>query len=219
MAVLATAAAAEPAPPLTAVLEGYRERAPLAGFTIVDERPPQDKERDRGSIWITRCAFGVAQYGDEETAPSKMALLRRDLEDELGAQLAGTTLTVERYKVMFNAKMAAVAFAEGTPVKLGPAVVGAILVPHNCPESDYTALEVTNRNSPLIVEIAVRLDGNEYSTRMVQSLDREFFTLGRGYPGFTPPDNGPVLFAALHKANAALVEKLRPILAARQAHP
>ena len=209
--IVTTGCRAEP-PPVTAVLDGFEDRAPLGGFTLVDERPPQDKVRDRGSVWITSCSFGIAQYGDEATLPSKIALLRRDLEDGLGSRLSGVTLTVKRYKIVFNANWAAVKFAEGEPVKLGPALVGAALTPSRCPEFDYQRLEVATDNSPLIVEIAVRLGDSDYAVRVVQSLDKEYFELGKGYPGFNPPDNAPVLLAAMRKAHAALIEKLKPAL-------
>ena len=81
------------------VLSGFQDRPSTINLTIVDLRPQLEKTSERLSPWVTSCDYEIHRLGDETSVPSKLVLLRRDLEDALGGQLKNSTVTVTHYRV------------------------------------------------------------------------------------------------------------------------
>jgi hypothetical protein len=191
----------------TPTLPDYQERPPSPNLTIVDARPDSDRITKPASLWITSCDFGLVRIGDDATLPPKLSILRRDLEDMLAGRLKSATLTVTRYRVYLNQRAVQEnAATGGRPFDL--AVTKILLTPHGCTEGGYEMSEVTNTNSPFIVELAATFDGHEYSVRAVLSPDEEI------RQGIGEPAAAAALFAVLRKADLALAGKLSAALQA-----
>ena len=185
-----------------AVLADFKDRPSTVNFTIVDARPDSDKTSDRLSPWITSCDYGIDVIGDEQTVPSKLVLLRHDLEDALGGRLRDATMTVTRYAVFYNNGKAMRAMVTGTY----PGLAASLLTGagDDCSKEKttggwYQASEVTTPFSPFIVELEATMSGKAYRVRIVFSTDKRY--VGEGGPS-------EFFFDALRKADAALVEQL-----------
>jgi hypothetical protein len=173
-----------------------------AGFTLVDQRPPNEKKNRLWSVWIWNCNFGVYNIGDggigdERLAKDRIGDLRRHLETRFGDRLAGRTLSLTAYRIIVNGNARAKAFSVGGSLG-GGAVAGAVegavasgkTKKAKCSREDMAAgwfdmTEISNSNSPMIVEIAGSLDGKPVSGRSVRSPARELFkevTLKRMHP-------------------------------------
>jgi hypothetical protein len=189
----------------TPTLPGFQERPPSPDLTIVDARPDSERIAKPASLWITSCDFGLVRVGDDATIPSKLTILRRDLEDALAGRLKSATLTVTRYRVYLNQRAAQENVATGgRPFDL--AVTKILLTPSGCSEGGYEMSEVTTTNSPFIVELAATFDGHDYSVRAVLSPNEEI------RQGIGEPAAAAALFAVLHKADLALAGKLSAAL-------
>lgn len=207
--VLGLCACQSPPPPNYPVLPDFVERPAMPGFTFIDARPQQDRVTQGASPWITSCDFGVVRLGDEWTVPSKMTLLRRDLEDAFGNRLAGVTLTVTRYRMFRNQYVQMHQAATSGLPPLGAAIGEALLTPSGCPDGAYKASEVTLPGPPFIVEIAVTFEGREIAVRTVHSMP----PVGQE-PALMPGEASP-MFVIIREADAALVEQLRHALDAQ----
>lgn len=162
------------------------------GFTIVDERPPKEKKNRLWSVWIFDCNFGVynigdAGIGDERLAQDRLGDLRRHLEASLGSRLDGRSLRIGTYRIIVNGNARAKAFSFSGSLgggAVGEAAAGAIADGKTdkakCSREKMAAgwfdmSEITNSNSPMIVEIAGSLDGRPVSGRAVRSPSRELY--------------------------------------------
>lgn len=74
------------------------------------------------------------------------------------------------------------------------------------PETE-TGTEVTTPFSPIVIEIAVAIDGKEFSVRNVYSPEKEID------PAFGNPESASALFAAIRKASGLLVNSIRAKMA------
>lgn len=186
-----------------AVLEGFKDRPSPVNFKVIDARPASDKTSERLSPWITSCTYEIHSIGDEQTVPSKLTILQRDLEDALGDKLKNAVMTVTQYRIFYNNRALMVG-------EVGKGYTGLVpdLMTHagdRCSKEDtgggwYEASEVTTQFSPFVVQIQATLDGKTYSARTV-------FSTRDSYVGMGGPSN--YFFEVIHQANAALIEKLR----------
>lgn len=152
-----------------------------AGFTIVDQRPAKEKKDRLWSVWIWDCNFGVYNIGDRGIGDAKLANdrvgdLRRHLEARLGDRLAGRTLVLGTYRIILNGNARAKAFStSGTIFETSGKSHKAKCSKEDMAAGWFDMSELTNANSPMIVEIAGTLDGRPVSGRAVRSPARELF--------------------------------------------
>jgi len=192
----------------TMVLPGYQERASDASFTIADARPDKDKTSEILSLWVTACDYGIYRLGDERTQPPKLAFLRHNLEDALGARLKNATLTVTRYRMYINSRAQLRAQVNGMYTGVVPGMLAA--AGEGCTKEEtsggwFEASEVTTTFPPVIVEIEATLNAKTYSVRSVYSTQ-----------GKNVDDAGtPELFNAMRKADVRLADQLAKDLPAQ----
>lgn len=190
------------------VIPGYTDQPSKINFLIVDARPDEEKTTERMYELIgDSCNAGITQIGDDASAPSRLTILQQDIERKLGQRLSNTSLTVTRYRMYLNKH-------KGTIDKILPKdkllpgvaneVLGLICTKDNTPVGWYDDNEVTNGNSPIIAEIAANYLGKQYSVRIVYSPDLEMVPAA-----FRTADQAPSVYAAMEKANLALIEKLQ----------
>lgn len=152
-----------------------------AGLTVVDQRPAREKKDRLWSVWIWNCNFGVYNIGDggigdERLAKDRVGDLRRYLETRLGDRLAGRTLTLATYRIILNGNARAKAFSTaGTILETSGNTRKAKCSKEDMAAGWFDMSELSNANSPMIVEIAGTLDGRPVSGRAVRSPARELF--------------------------------------------
>ena len=195
-------------PPAT--LSDFHEHPSSAGFTLIDNRPADDKTSETLSLLVTSCDYAIYRLGDDKTVPSKFVLLKQDLAEAIGGQLQGTTVTLNRYRIFLNSG-AALRKTTLTPSEGYPGIIPSIIagMGSNCSKEEttggwYAASEVTTPNSPLIIEIESTIEGKSYAIRTVSSpkIDVNYFHLN---------DAGVAseLFSAIRKADAALIAQIK----------
>ena len=193
----------------TAVMQDYRDGSSIVGLNVVDARPAEDKSTEFLSLWISSCDYGIRRLGDEKTVPSRLVLLRRDLEESLGDQLANKTITVSRYRIFFNKGSALLQSNPGNRSLAGPLIMSALTPGTNScgldkPEGGrYNSSEVSAAYSPIIIEIEVKLGAQDYSVRSVYSPKTELDG------AFGERDEAAELFNAIRQADIKLADQLR----------
>ena len=185
------------------VLEGYQDHPSPVNFKIVDSRPALDKTSERLSAWVTSCNYEIHRIGDEQTVPSRLAILQRDLEEALGNKLRNATMTVTQYRIFYNNRAAMLGQVNGFATGVVPSLLTS--AGGDCPKEHtsggwYAASEVTTPYSPFVVEVEATMEDKVYSVRTV-------FPTHASYIGEGGPSN--YFFDVIHQANAALIEKLR----------
>ena len=182
-------------------------RAPVleGGLKVVDARTAADKKSDILSLVITNCNYGIYQAGDDKIVPSRLDLLRDDLNTRLGANVAGKTLTVTRYWIHYNDA----ARLRGSVYGANAGLVAAVMEPMgaNCPREKvragwYTGNEVNTPNAPFIVEIQANLDGKPHAVRVVYSPPES------ASAAFGQPASAKAMFAAMRKATDVLAAQM-----------
>jgi len=152
-----------------------------ASFALVDQRPAKEKKDRLWSVWIWNCNFGVYNIGDrgigdEKLAQDRLGDLRRYLEARLGDRLAGRTLALGTYRIILNGNARAKAYStSGTILETSGKTHKAKCSKEDMAAGWFDMSELTNANSPMIVEIAGTLDGRPVSGRAVRSPARELF--------------------------------------------
>lgn len=147
-----------------------------SSFRFVDARPKDERKTKTLSLLITNCDFGVVRVAEPVFGKMPAALERR-LNEALGAKLAGREVILDHELVWFNGASIEASMTAGVVIA-GP--LGALIPPTasttapRCEREKMTGgwfdpAELTNQNSPFIVEISVRIDGKPYSVRTVYS--------------------------------------------------
>jgi len=152
---------------------------PMAQFTWEDARPAGQGESGYESLLITRCVYGIYRLGDDRFTPDRVAVLRSDLEAEVGPQLAGKNVVLKNYTVHFNQAGS----LRGSVAKGKTGIIHALmndLSKHGCSAEDleggYVDAEVTTEWSPLIVVIDLEVNGAMIHARWVESAPVQFDT-------------------------------------------
>ncbi len=190
-------------------IAGYTDGPSKVNFTVVDARPVEDKQSETESFWGTSCNFGIYRMGDETSAPTRLEMLRQDIEFQIAAKVANTTLTVTRYRMYLN-RMRITNWQNASR-----GLAGAMLTP-TCGKADvkegwYDTSETTNSISPFVVEIKASYRGKDYEVRAVSSPTLEIPAAG----GFRNADQAPFVYGAIEKANLALIELIKHDLPAQ----
>jgi hypothetical protein len=171
------------------------------GFSVVDARPADDSITKTLSDQVTSCDDGIVRVGDDSSSTARLALLRQDIEDNLGGRVANTTLTVTRYRVFLNRSRLALAAASARGA--APACTR-----ENTTAGWYDPEETTNFNSPIVVEIAATYLGRDFEARTVSSPAVEIADAG----ALQSADAASAISAAMEKANLVLIARVRQTL-------
>jgi hypothetical protein len=169
------------------------------GFSVVDARPADDSITKTLSDQVTSCDDGIVRVGDDSSSTARLALLRQDIEDNLGGRVANTTLTVTRYRVYLNRSRQAIAAGK---------VAAPSCTRENTTAGWYDPEETTNFNSPIVVEISAVYLGRAFVARTVSSPSVEI----AGVSALHDADASPAITAAMEKANLVLIARVRQAL-------
>jgi len=188
------------------------EQSAAPPVEVVDARPPMEKHTTQLSSWVWSCDNGIRRLGEEQETTPRLVLLGRDLSNALGSKFPHSTVTVNRYRVFFNASRVASGVASSAGGETEHAAA-ALLMPHDCTKVQtsggwYSPSEVRTSNSPLIVEINATLNGKAFAVRTVYAPEAEL----EGHFGERVWSGGQysaeamsAYLEALHEANAALI--------------
>lgn len=185
----------------SAQVADQRDTPSEIGFSVVDARTANDRTTTTLSDRAASCDDGIVRIGDDASSPARLAILRQDIEDNLGGRVANTTLTVTRYRVFLNRSRLALAAASARGA--APACTR-----ENTTAGWYDPEETTNFNSPIVVEIAATYLGREFEARAVSSPAVEIADASQG---------AEAVHAAMEKANLLLIARLRQSISGNEA--
>ncbi len=94
-------------------------------FTVVDNRPEQEKLGGSGSSNIWSCEYAIRDIADSRITPPRIDLLKSRFHKQLGEKLKGKTVTVDRFKVVRNMQAALRRGVGASKGILGDAISGA----------------------------------------------------------------------------------------------
>jgi len=190
----------------TAVLQGYQDVPSQANFTITDARPELDKTSEILSLWATSCQYGIYRLADTRSNPTRMVLLRSDLEAALGTRLRNRTLVVNQYRMFVNRRAPLRATVNGMYHGIVPSMLaqaGEGCTKEQTGDAWFDASD-TDATAAAIIKIQATMDGKSYAVRSVSGLVSS-----------DQADDSHQIFGALRKANAALAEQLAKDLPAQ----
>lgn len=180
-----------------------RDTPSVIGFSVVDARPADDRTTKMLSDRPTSCDDGIVRIGDDASSPARLAILRQDIEDNLGGRVANTTLTVTRYRVYLNRSRQVIAAGKSAAPSCTRETTTA---------GWYDPEETTNFNSPIVVEISAVYLGRAFEARTVSSPAIEI----AGEGALRSADAAPAITAAMEKANLVLIARVRQALWGRE---
>jgi hypothetical protein len=185
-----------------AVLPGFQDTPSTINFSVTDVRPEIDKTHEILSLLVTSCQYGIYRLADERSNPSRMVLLRHDLETGLGSRLHDVTLVVSEYRMYINRRAPLRdtvngAFHGGAAVIVAPLVAaGEGCTKEETGDAWFDASD-TDAAAAIIIEIQAQMGAKKYAVRSVS--------------GLVAPEqasDSQQIFGALRKADAALAEQL-----------
>jgi hypothetical protein len=171
------------------------EAAPVR-VDFTDARSAPERNTKMVSLSIHSCEYGVLQFGEKDV-PNRVSLLAEDLNHSAGSDTPIKHVWLERYDVYFNnsrnSRIGVYATHPLSPSKN---------IDPDCPREKmeagwYGPDEVSTAFPPLIIEIAVKVDEQEYSVRAVYSPDALL-------PSFKSVAGRAVITEAMHQANQNL---------------
>ncbi len=173
-----------------------------SSFVFVDSRPKSDKKARAASLNIMSCSYGIYSLADKITSPSRIELLRIDLNKLLSDKLAGRNVTVLRYALYKNDLGTTRAMVNRSQ----PGILADIsndratkCTQEKTGEGWVTATELTTNIQPIVIFITLRIDGKDYSIRYVQSPARAF-------DSYMDSEGSAFLMDAIQKANSAIAK-------------
>jgi hypothetical protein len=158
-----------------------QERAGDKALVIIDLRPREEREGDGLTPLTGACNEDVYRIADAASNPLKVAVLKSDLNEQLGSAGGGKTLTVLNWTVYYNKQREG-----GQPwAKIVP--VGGIPLPgkdqgklpgSKCTRQEsaggwFDPSEVTGKHSPLISVFEGTYAGTPVGVRIVHSPRRK----------------------------------------------
>lgn len=187
---------------------------------VVDARADKPVETKMLSSFVTSCGFSVFKIADLDRPVDRMTRLRADLERELGSEFAGKTVQVTDYQIYLNSSRRAKRLNGQANGAIGVAVYeGSTRECDKLPDRQgwYAADEVSNSFSPLVVQIAVTIDGRSLSVRSVVSPKAElrpadrikFLVVDKATWNQTDKVGAPEVDAAYTAANQLLIAEIR----------
>lgn len=210
-------AAAWAAATLLALATSVGAQEPLR---VVDARTDKPAETKMLSFNGFSCGYSVFKIADLDRPVDRMTRLRADLERELGPALAGKTVQVTDYQIYLNSSRRAKLLNGQATGLLGAALSDAST--KGCDEEAdrqgwYAIDEVSNDFSPLVVQIAVTIDGRSLAVRTVVSpraelrpADRiKFLVVDKGSWNQTDKLGAREVDAAFAAANQLLIAEIR----------
>ena len=139
-------------------------------FKISDARPKKVKESEWLSLMITSCEYGIRRIGDTDSVPNKMEILERDLAEFAPDLLAGKSIQINHYTLHLNRALA----LRGQMNSMYGGVIAKSMINVGCKKDEvsagwYEATDVSNVNSPIIVDLAANVDSKPVKLHFVYS--------------------------------------------------
>lgn len=214
MLVLSGCTTQQPRPPLAARsnLSIQAPTVPVApttaqgGPTVVDARPPSDKQFGIHSLWITSCNYGVYTLAEKKGLKSHVEALHDDFAALPGDPWAGRTITVTRYAAYLNMKRAFKHQVYANYAGFIPAVMakmGETCNPTEMQGGWYAGTDLKTAMPPIVIEIVATVDGKEHRTRSVYSPQTAIT------PKLKSDSDDTQLAEAVSKANREFIESLQ----------
>ena len=154
-----------------------------SSFELVDRRTEEQRNTGNVSLNVMNCSYASLRIGDVDITPSRLAMLKNDLEMELGSELAGKNVYLENYVIHLNRAAATRGMLKST---YGTGLITELMNDTRmvgCADDDldggYRVSELKTPYSPLIVVIDVTVDEKKYHSRWVQSAKEELPTKGK----------------------------------------
>jgi hypothetical protein len=200
------------------------------GLRLIDSRADKPAETKMLSFNAVSCGYSVFKIADLGRPVDRMTRLRADLERELGSELAGKSVQVIDYQIYLNSSRRAKRLNGQAHGLIGVAISQASTT--GCDkETDrqgwYAADEVSNNFSPLVVQIAVTVDGRPLAVRSVISPKAElrpadrikFLVVDKETWNQTDKVGAPEVDAAFTMANQLLIDEIREAAGPQSAEP
>jgi hypothetical protein len=193
--------------PIQTVAGNYSDAPGSIGLILSDQRPPDEGKHEMMSRMPGSCGTGVVRLQDEVTKPSRVAILRQDLETALGAKMANKAIILSHYTIFYNTHAVVVGTNPFDNGLLGHALVQA-MAGSGCFDDivqpgSYMGSEVDGPHSPFVISIAITVDGKDYSQRTVYVPKENLPYL------LNTPYSSEALLDAIHRAHAGLIAKLQ----------
>lgn len=170
------------------------QEAPVPGasnFTFIDDRPLFERKNKALSTMIWNCNFGVQNIGDEgiyksHTGSGRVDDLAAKLSSALSESGRHHSITLKRHRLTFNSASASLADSVGAGLGggvLAPAIADGKTRRPKCSKEKMTAgwfdpAEISNNNTPFIIEIDMIVDERPISIRKVYSPTFELMKKG-----------------------------------------
>jgi hypothetical protein len=191
------------------VMTNFNPASNIESVKIIDSRPEKEKVSEVLTRTITSCNYWIWRIGDEQTTPNKITFLKNNLANTLGDSVNQKEFTIKKYDIFFNGQNNARGNARNG-MALG-IISGLVIdelekVGSNCPKEEmdggwYDAKEITNNNSPIIIEILLTVDGHDHFARYVYSPSEMYIDLAS-----TKATNE--LFNAMDSANNMIIKSI-----------
>jgi hypothetical protein len=181
-------------------------------LVVDDQRPEASRKGYVLSALFFDCENGVWNIGDRQIG-DRLPRLETDLLTAFGDAVQGQRLAVRQYAIYLNGRAALETEAtNGTTGLLAQMMKPGPILRAKCEHSQMTAgwfdtNEIENNFSPIIIEMDVSLNGEEFLVRSVYSPEVET------WQAFDNNSLTPIMTvsvqAAISKADAALVTEIK----------
>ena len=148
-----------------------------SNFELVDKRDESQKKAEIMSLSVTNCWYGIYRLGDDQIVPDRMAILSKELEDNIGRKLEGKKVIVYKFEIFNNLQSGTRDAAAGAGASGGGAaglmgiavgmVVDAAIAANAC-KAALSLEENPSNKASVVVVMDVDIDGKRIEEKIVQ---------------------------------------------------
>jgi hypothetical protein len=142
---------------------------PAAAVAIDDERPAIERDSEILSLFVTSCAYGIAQMGDDKTIPDRTTYLKQALGGSLGDRLTRKAVTLKSFAIYRNNQAS---LRNGNPAKAG-LLTAAITNSIECyakkeQRGGYDPGENPDGTNAVVIDLVVSVGAKDFRARVVE---------------------------------------------------
>ena len=144
-----------------------------SNFELVDKRDESQKKAEIMSLSVTNCWYGIYRLGDDQIVPGRMAILSKELEDNIGRKLEGKKVIVYKFEIFNNLQSGTRDDAAGGGAAglmgfpFGPSV-DAVIAAYECKKAAFSLEENPSIKPSVVVVMDVDIDGKRIEEKIVQ---------------------------------------------------
>ena len=144
-----------------------------SNFELVDKRDESQKKAEIMSLSVTNCWYGIYRLGDDQIVPDRMAILSKELEDNIGRKLEGKKVIVYKFEIFNNLQSGTRDAAAGGGAAglmgfpFGPSV-DAVIAAYECKKAAFSLEENPSIKPSVVVVMDVDIDGKRIEEKIVQ---------------------------------------------------